>query len=98
MHAKVCAISHTKCTISGLSGSIVSQGTITAVGTISTNGNISAGGNISSVGSISAGTTLSAGSSITATTGTITGKYGSFQNLVVTGGVVKPTTPSAQGI
>ncbi|MFM7985744.1 MAG: hypothetical protein ACKPKO_41165, partial [Candidatus Fonsibacter sp.] len=72
--------------------------------TINVVGNIATYVNISSVGSISAGTTLSAGGTIstvgniTASAGTITGKNGSFQNLVVTGGTVKPSVPTFAGV
>ena len=77
----------------------ISVGDQTAVNTWTSKCSIYSGtGDIGTSGLISAGGNISSGGNITTSTGTITGKSGSFQNLTVTGGTVKPATPSAAGV
>ncbi|MFM7980126.1 MAG: hypothetical protein ACKPKO_12500, partial [Candidatus Fonsibacter sp.] len=57
-----------------------------------------AGGNIITGGTITSTGSITSSGSTTSSTGTITGKSGYFQNLVVTGGTVKPSIPTSGGV
>ena len=80
------------------SGAIVSQSTISAIGIISANGDISSVGSISAGTAFGAGGTISTVGNITASAGTISGKNGPFQNLVLTRGTAKPSIPTSAGV